>query len=53
VTDTNREPDSISAEHPDLEVSVIIPARNEERSLPDCLASLLIQSEPGLVLGQQ
>ena len=53
MTDTNREPDSISAEHPDLEVSVIIPARNEERSLPDCLASLLIQSEPGLVLGQQ
>jgi glycosyltransferase involved in cell wall biosynthesis len=53
VTDTNRETDSISAEHPDLEVSVIIPARNEERSLPDCLASLLIQSEPGLVLGQQ
>jgi glycosyltransferase involved in cell wall biosynthesis len=53
VTDTNREPDSISSEHPDLEVSVIIPARNEERSLPGCLASLLIQSEPGFVLGQR
>jgi glycosyltransferase involved in cell wall biosynthesis len=53
VTDTNREPDSISAEHPDLEVSIIIPARNEERSLPGCLASLLIQAEPGFVLGQR
>jgi glycosyltransferase involved in cell wall biosynthesis len=53
VTDTNREPDPNSAEQPDLEVSVIIPARNEERSLPDCLASLLIQSEPGFALGQQ
>jgi glycosyltransferase involved in cell wall biosynthesis len=36
-----------------LELSVIIPARNEERSLPTCLASLLIQSEPGFALGQQ
>jgi len=53
VTDTNREPDPDSAEQPDLELSVIIPARNEERSLPTCLASLLIQSEPGFALGQQ
>jgi glycosyltransferase involved in cell wall biosynthesis len=53
VTDTNREPDTNSAEEPDLELSVIIPARNEERSLPACLASLLIQSEPGFALGQQ
>jgi glycosyltransferase involved in cell wall biosynthesis len=53
VTDTNREPDPNSAEQPDLEVSVIIPARNEERSLPACLASLLIQSEPGFALGHQ
>jgi glycosyltransferase involved in cell wall biosynthesis len=52
VTDTNREPDPDSAEQPDLELSVIIPARNEERSLPTCLASLLIQSEPGFALGQ-
>jgi glycosyltransferase involved in cell wall biosynthesis len=51
VTDTNR--DSNSAEPPDLDVSVIIPARNEQRSLPACLASLLIQSEPGFALGQQ
>jgi glycosyltransferase involved in cell wall biosynthesis len=41
------------AEQPALELSVIIPARNEERSLPTCLASLLIQSEPGFALGQQ
>jgi glycosyltransferase involved in cell wall biosynthesis len=38
---------------PDLELSVIIPARNEERSLPACLASILRQSEPGFVLGRQ
>jgi glycosyltransferase involved in cell wall biosynthesis len=53
VTDTNREPDSNLAEQPDIELSVIIPARNEERSLPACLASLLIQSETGFILGHQ
>jgi glycosyltransferase involved in cell wall biosynthesis len=53
VTDTARELDPNSPEQPDLELSVIIPARNEERSLPACLASLLIQSEPGFALGQQ
>jgi glycosyltransferase involved in cell wall biosynthesis len=53
VIDTNREPDQNSQKQPDLELSVIIPARNEERSLPTCLASLLIQSEPGFALGQQ
>lgn len=47
------EPDSNSYAAPDLELSVIVPARNEERSLPACLASLLRQSEPGFVLGQQ
>ncbi|MGH9596350.1 MAG: glycosyltransferase [Edaphobacter sp.] len=36
-----------------MEISVIIPARNEERSLPTCLASLLRQSEPEFALGQQ
>ncbi|WP_353062781.1 glycosyltransferase [Tunturibacter psychrotolerans] len=40
-------------ESPDLELSVIIPARNEQRSLPACLASILSQSEPGFLLGQQ
>ena len=37
---------------PQLELSVIIPARNEERSLPECLASLLAQSERGFLLGE-
>lgn len=36
-----------------FELSVIIPARNEELSLPECLASLLAQSERGFLLGQQ
>ena len=40
-------------ETPDLELSVIIPARNEERALPACLASLLRQSEAGFLLGAQ
>jgi glycosyltransferase involved in cell wall biosynthesis len=56
VTDTNRELDLNpleQLEQPDLELSVIIPARNEEHSLPACLASLLRQSEPGFALGQQ
>jgi len=53
VTDTERELAPNSLEQPDLELSVIIPARNEERSLPACLASLLIQSEPGFAVGQQ
>jgi len=35
----------------DLELSVIVPARNEELALPDCLASLVRQSEPGFELG--
>ena len=38
---------------PVFEVSVILPARNEEASLPACLASLLAQSEPGFALGAQ
>jgi glycosyltransferase involved in cell wall biosynthesis len=53
VTDTDRELDPNSPERPDFELSVIIPARNEEHSLPACLASLLIQSEPGFALGEQ
>lgn len=36
-----------------LELSVIVPARNEERSLGECLASLVRQSEPGFELGKQ
>ncbi|HEX2917276.1 MAG TPA: glycosyltransferase family 2 protein, partial [Edaphobacter sp.] len=36
-----------------LELSVIVPARNEELSLPACLASLVSQSQPGFALGLQ
>ena len=53
MTDIDREPDPNSPGQPDLELSVIIPARNEERSLAACLASLVTQSEPGFALGQQ
>jgi glycosyltransferase involved in cell wall biosynthesis len=53
VTSIEHELDPNLTEMPDLELSVIIPARNEERSLPACLASLLRQSEPGFALGQQ
>ena len=38
-------------EKPLLQLTVILPARDEERSLPGCLASLLAQSEPGFALG--
>ncbi len=53
MTDTDLELAPNSPEQPDLELSVIIPARNEEGSLPACLNSLLVQSEPGFALGQQ
>jgi glycosyltransferase involved in cell wall biosynthesis len=53
VTESERELTSNPSGQSDLELSVIIPARNEERSLPACLASLLVQSEPGFALGQQ
>jgi len=46
-------PEPVFAESPDLELSVILPARNEQETLPACLASLLRQSEPGFALGQQ
>ena len=38
-------------EKPIFLLSVIIPARNEQESLPACLRSLLTQSEPGFSLG--
>jgi glycosyltransferase involved in cell wall biosynthesis len=53
VNETTRTESSNSQELPRFELSVIIPARNEERSLPYCLTSLLAQSEPGFALGQQ
>jgi glycosyltransferase involved in cell wall biosynthesis len=36
-----------------LELSVIMPARNEQDALPACLESLLAQSEPGWELGRE
>jgi glycosyltransferase involved in cell wall biosynthesis len=41
------------AELPELDLSIILPARNEQRSLPACLESLLGQSEQGFALGFQ
>jgi hypothetical protein len=38
---------------PTLQLSVIVPARNEEESLPACLTSLVDQSEPGFMLGTE
>ncbi len=40
-----------SAEKAPLELSVVLPARNEALNLPACLASLLAQSESGFCLG--
>jgi glycosyltransferase involved in cell wall biosynthesis len=37
----------------EFDLSVIIPARNEEQSLPTCIASLISQSETGFALGEQ
>ena len=42
-----------STELAELELSVIVPARNEALALPGCLASILSQSEPGFALGAQ
>ena len=36
-----------------MRLSVIVPARNEERNLPVCLTSLVAQSEESFALGQQ
>jgi cellulose synthase/poly-beta-1,6-N-acetylglucosamine synthase-like glycosyltransferase len=47
VDDTNQNTEQI----PELKLSVIVPARNEEQSLPACLTSLVEQSELGFALG--
>jgi glycosyltransferase involved in cell wall biosynthesis len=49
VEATSQNPDTSS----ELELTVIIPARNEEQSLPTCLGSLVSQSEPGFAIGLQ
>jgi glycosyltransferase involved in cell wall biosynthesis len=46
-------PDPDPADTPKLDLSIIIPARNEERSLPACLDSLISQSEQDFTLGLQ
>jgi cellulose synthase/poly-beta-1,6-N-acetylglucosamine synthase-like glycosyltransferase len=45
--------DELKAAVVELELSVIIPARNEEQVLRDCLMSLVRQSEVGFELGVQ
>lgn len=45
---TQSEPEQPS----EMELSIILPARNEATVLPACLASLLSQSEPGFELGR-
>jgi len=46
-------PETASTELPDLELSILVPVRNEERSLAACLVSLIRQSDQGFALGQQ
>jgi len=36
-----------------LELTVVLPARDEEVNLPSCLQSLLAQTEPGFALGRE
>ncbi len=43
----------VDEEGPLLQLSVIIPARNEQESLPACIESLVSQSEPGFELGKE
>ena len=45
--------ETVADEAPLFTLSVVVPARNEERSLPECLASLIAQSERGFALGAQ
>jgi glycosyltransferase involved in cell wall biosynthesis len=53
VSSAHLPPDPDSADTHELELSVIVPARNEERSLSACLDSLIDQSEEGFTLGLQ
>jgi len=53
VTEQAHTADPTGTDPAPLRLSVIIPARNEARSLPACLDSLVSQSERGFALGQQ
>lgn len=53
MSSTHPTPEPDPAELPKLELSIILPARNEELSLRPCLESLLDQSEQGFALGLQ
>lgn len=44
--------DPTSSSDQALQLSVIIPARNEEGNLPDCLRTLLVQSDDSFLLGR-
>jgi glycosyltransferase involved in cell wall biosynthesis len=46
-------PEPDPAELPELDLSIVVPARNEERSLAACLGSLIGQSEQDFALGLQ
>jgi glycosyltransferase involved in cell wall biosynthesis len=44
--------DPTSSSEQALQLSVIIPARNEEGNLPECLQTLLVQSDDSFLLGR-
>ncbi len=52
VPDNQTQP-AETTQQSEMELSIILPARNEAAVLPACLASLLSQSEPGFELGRQ
>jgi glycosyltransferase involved in cell wall biosynthesis len=52
LSNSQTESTEVTEPQPDLELSVIIPARNECESLPACIASLVAQSEPDFELGK-
>lgn len=52
VPDNQSQP-AETTQQSEMELSIILPARNEAAVLPACLASLLSQSEPGFELGRQ
>ena len=44
---------TVETEGPECRLSVIIPARNEERNLPHCLRTLLVQNKEAFRLGRE